>query len=448
MKQVVPILIAAIIGLTAGYILNSSKSTKTGSSENDQGDLIAKLKKDLKEAEALAGKVDVINTETEKVVEKVVEITPEEYIANLKQLRPTGDTRQQTMREIIHYMVGLTKAEEKALPAIDEFFETGQDIEYEATAQAFDRQRQEAKEAEDRGEEAKPSGIGQFITSGLGSYFLTSMVQNMKRELEPGSMRLGLFDVVHDIGGPKAEEILANVLSETGRGLEVAYLDRILGEIAPDKYKEEVLAAVHELLTNPPTTNGNSLLDESSRMFLFSVLVKYKDATFVNTAKLMIITPEGRVDGAVVNYLTTILGEQAVPLLYAKVKDENLTDDGDKMALGDAILKHVGTNPDSNAFFKEVITNKELGPLRFLALGHLTGGDRAESTLRNRQKLITDIKETSPEDESLNRALDGTHNRIEVMIDPSKAEELGTGNNGANFLQQFFNRGRQEKKNN
>jgi len=447
MKQIVPILIAALIGLTAGYILNSDKRPDDSSSDLAQDDLIAKLQKELKEAEARAGKVDVINTETERVVEKVVEISPEEYIANLKQLRPTGETRQQTMQEIIHYMVGLTKAEEKALPAIEGFFETGQDIEYEATAQAFDRQRQEAKEAEARGEEAKPSGIGQFITSGFGSYFLTSMVQNMKRELEPGSMRLGLFDVVHDIGGPKAEEILAKVLSETGRGLEVAYLDRILSEIAPDKYKEEVLAAVHELLTNPPPTNGNSLLDESSRMFLFSVLVKYKDATFVNTAKLMIITPEGRVDGAVVNYLTTILGEKAVPLLYAKVKDENLTDDGDKMALGDAILKHVGTNAESNAFFTEVVTNKELGPLRFLALGHMTGGDRDESTLRNRQKLITDIKKTSPEDESLNRALDGTHNRIEVMIDPSKAEELGTGG-GRNILEQFFNRGRQEKKTN
>lgn len=55
------------------------------------------------------------------------------------------------------------------------------------------------------------------------------------------------------------------------------------------------------------------------------------------------------------------------------MNDESLTDDGDKMALGDAILKHVGTNSDSNAFFTEVITNEELGPLRFLALGHLTG---------------------------------------------------------------------------
>ena len=43
--------------------------------------------------------------------------------------------------------------------------------------------------------------------------------------------------------------------------------------------------------------------------------------------------------------------------------------------------------------------------------------------------------------------LDGTNNRIEVMIDPSKADELGTGN-GRNILEQFFNRGSQEKKTN
>ena len=447
MKQIFPILIAALIGLTAGYILNSDKNSQSNSDNTNESETIAKLKRDLKEAQSKAGKIDIIKldyTESERIIEKVAEISPEETIANLKQLRPTGETRQQTMQEIIHYMVGLTKASEKALPAIEDFFKTGQDIEYEETAQAFDRQRREAKEAEARGEEIKPNGIGQFISSGFGSYFLTSMVSNMKRELEPGSLRLGLFDVVHDIGGPKAEEILANVLSQTLRGLEVAYLDRILSKMAPDRYKEDVLAVVHELLVDPPTTNGNSLLDESSRMFLFSLLVKYKDATFVETAKLMIITPEGRVDGAVVNYLTKILGEKAVPLLYAKVKDENLTDDGDKMALGDAILKHVGTNPDSNAFFTDVITNEELGPLRFLALGHMTSGDRSESTLRNRQKLIADIKETSPDDESLNKALDGTYDRIEVMIDPDKAEELGTGN-GGNFLEQFFNRGSREK---
>ena len=346
------------------------------------------------------------------------------------------------MREIIHHLVGLTKSRENAIPAIRGFLESKLDIEYDSTAQNFDRENQAAREAESRGEEAQPNGIGSFIKSGFGSYFMSNMVAQMKRELEPGSLRLGLFDVLQDIGGAEAESLLAHELSQTGRGLEVAYLDRILSDIAEGQYKEQVLNVTYDLLVTPPAPTGSSLLDESSRLFLFAILVKYKDATFVNTAKLMIINNEGRVDGAVVNYLTTILGVDAVPLLYAKIKDESLTDDGDKMALGDAILKHVGTNDDSNAFFTEVVTNQELGPLRFLALGHLTGGDRAESTLRNRQKLITDIKAESPEDAALNRALDNTHNRLEVMIDPSKAGELGTGDRPNLF--ELFNRGRQQ----
>ena len=439
MKQVAPLLVAAIVGLAAGYILNSDNGQSSVAPDNAE---LEKLQKELKAARVQAGKTEVINTETEKVVERTVVVDPESYLAQLKTLRPTGATRQQTMREIIHHMVGLTKSREIAIPAIREFLESKLDIEYDSTAQNFDRENQAAREAESRGEEAQPNGIGSFIKSGFGSYFMSNMVAQMKRELEPGSLRLGLFDVLQDIGGAEAEALLAHELSQTGRGLEVAYLDRILSDIAEGQYKEQVLNITHDLLVTPPAPTGSSLLDESSRLFLFAILVKYKDATFVNTAKLMIINNEGRVDGAVVNYLTTILGVDAVPLLYAKIKDESLTDDGDKMALGDAILKHVGTHDDSNAFFAEVVSNQELGPLRFLALGHLTGGDRAESTLRNRQKLIADIKTNSPEDAALNRALDNTHNRLEVMIDPSKADELGTGDRPNLF--ELFNRGRQQ----
>ena len=439
MKQVAPLLVAAIVGLAAGYILNSDNGQSSVAPDNAE---LEKLQKELKAARVQAGKTEVINTETEKVVERTVVVDPESYLAQLKTLRPTGATRQQTMREIIHHMVGLTKSREIAIPAIREFLESKLDIEYDSTAQNFDRENQAAREAESRGEEAQPNGIGSFIKSGFGSYFMSNMVAQMKRELEPGSLRLGLFDVLQDIGGAEAEALLAHELSQTGRGLEVAYLDRILSDIAEGQYKEQVLNVTHDLLVTPPAPTGSSLLDESSRLFLFAILVKYKDATFVNTAKLMIINNEGRVDGAVVNYLTTILGVDAVPLLYAKIKDESLTDDGDKMALGDAILKHVGTHDDSNAFFAEVVSNQELGPLRFLALGHLTGGDRAESTLRNRQKLIADIKTKSPQDAALNRALDNTHNRLEVMIDPSKADELGTGDRPNLF--ELFNRGRQQ----
>ena len=297
-------------------------------------------------------------------------------------------------------------------------------------------------EAKARGEEGGPGGISRMIRSGIGSYFISGMAQEISRELTPRSLRLGLFYVLSDIGGDQAEQLLARVLDDTGRGLEVAFLDHLLDDMAPGKYKDKVLEATHELLTNPPATSGNSLLDEASRMFLFAILMKYNDVTFVEQAKTMIINAEGRVDGAVVNYLATILGERAVPLLYAKLQDKSLTDDGDRMALSAAVLKYVGNNLQSNEYFKEVLLDKELGPMRYLALGNLTGGDQSEDTLRNRQKLIAEIRADS-EDEALNGMLDRTNNRIEVMIDPSKADELG-GNRGEGLqnLFQLFNQGR------
>ena len=148
-----------------------------------------------------------------------------------------------------------------------------------------------------------------------------------------------------------------------------------------------------------------------------------------------------RVDGAVVNYLANLLGVQAVPLLHAKLNDPALTNDGDKMALSAAILQHVGVHPSSDSHFKEVVLNKEIGGLRYLAVANLSGGDQSEATLRNRQKLIADIKEES-DDPVLNGMLDRTHNRIEVTLDPSKKEELAPERGeGFRNLLELFNQG-------
>ena len=71
-----------------------------------------------------------------------------------------------------------------------------------------------------------------------------------------------------------------------------------------------------------------------------------------------------------------------------------------------------------------------------MALGHLMGGDNSEQTLRNRQKLIQSIQADS-KDEGLNRMLEGTNDRIEVMLDPTKAGTLNTGGGPANLLELF-----------
>lgn len=59
----------------------------------------------------------------------------------------------------------------------------------------------------------------------------------------PLSLRVGLFDLVRRIGAPEAESILAENLTRTRRGLEVAYLVHLLEELAPGKYWEVAPAA-------------------------------------------------------------------------------------------------------------------------------------------------------------------------------------------------------------
>lgn len=446
MKQVVAILVATLVGAAAMLILKSP-TPAAASHDVEKKKLkeqIAQLRSDLKNTDAQGNRITTV--ENEKVITVTTSIKPEEILQELITVRPGDDNRQQTMRRVIHYMVGLTDAGEAAFPPIEGFLmqENPVDVEYEANAMAFDREQAAAAEAKAKGEDGPQGRVSGFVRSGFGSYFMSRDILKQNRQLAPRSLRLGLLDVVADIGGNPAEAILAGVLAKTGRGLEVAYLDSLLEKIAGDAYRDKILETAHLLLKHTTGDDAQSLFDETSRAYLFALLVKYRDATFVDIAKTQIITADGRVDGAVVNYLSSVLGEKAVSLLYAKINDKSLTDDGDKMALGDAILKHVGTNADSDKFFFEVITDEKLGPIRFLALGHLVGGDNSEQTLRNRQNLIQSIKADS-KDEGLNRMLDGTNNRIEVMLDPTKAGTLGNGNGGPAGLLELFNPSQKNK---
>ncbi len=224
MKQTIPIIVAALVGAAAVFVLKSGNSNPaTGGADNSKLEQqIAELRKQLNEAKAQAGRVEIVETEKEKIVEKTKDVSPEELIAELKLIQPSDENREKSMLEVNYYMTSLTKIGERSVPAIDTFLETSEDVEYSKDALNFRREGEEAKEAEARGEEGK-SGARDFLRSGFGSYFLSNAFKNMKREFSPQSMRIGLFFVLHDIGGAKAEAVLAKVLDSTGRGLEVAF---------------------------------------------------------------------------------------------------------------------------------------------------------------------------------------------------------------------------------
>ncbi len=62
------------------------------------------------------------------------------------------------------------------------------------------------------------------------------------------SLRLALFDVLRQIGGPQAESLLAEELQYTADPLEVATLARFLDEMAPGGYQEQALQAAREIM--------------------------------------------------------------------------------------------------------------------------------------------------------------------------------------------------------
>ncbi len=79
---------------------------------------------------------------------------------------------------------------------------------------------------------------------------------------QPPTLRIGLIDMLAEIGGDQAEATIGELLSTTGRGFEIAYAGKIIqGWLGKDAYRTEALAAAHELLLDPVEAVGGNQFD-------------------------------------------------------------------------------------------------------------------------------------------------------------------------------------------
>ncbi len=172
----------------------------------------------------------------------------------------------------------------------------------------------------------------------------------------------GLFGTLKEIGGAESEQALADMLSSTGRGVEVAYLTVILEEMAPGKYRDAAVSAAKELLMNPPAIDSPDRLDELAKSYLYGVLEFYKDTSFAVNAQQMLVGKDGRLDQDAMDYLATVLKDQSVSALYAAYQNPALTNQFDKMSLGRNVLNYVGQNSQANQLFTDTLNNADLPP--------------------------------------------------------------------------------------
>jgi hypothetical protein len=250
--------------------------------------------------------------------------SPEEILAKLVALKSASPNPARALRETIYWLEELIAAGPSALPAIRAFLARNEDLDFSAAG--------------------LPRG-----GRGPGGDFIF-----------PPSLRFGLFDAVKQIGGAEAEQVLAEVLGSTGRGVELAWLARTLQDMAPNKYRDAALAAAKDLLARPPTANAGSPLDRNDRDQLFSVLSMFGDTSYVSTAQSQVLRADGQVDRSALKYLQQSIGQQAVALAAQWYDDPRITDPAQKEPFARLALNYVGADTQANDFYQKAINDMAL----------------------------------------------------------------------------------------
>jgi hypothetical protein len=230
----------------------------------------------------------------------------------------TGFDQNRALRQVVGILGQLVEIGPAALPAIQEFLATDKDVVF-----------------------APADGKG------------PRDIKTLTDALVPASLRFGLFDVVRQIGGDEAGTILAGALEHTGRGIEVAYLTQLLEEMSPGQFRDAALNAARTLLAS---ASGDE------RNYLFDVLKRFGDTSYVSTAQAQLVQANGQIDRAALRYLQQTLGDKSITLAAQTYQDARVTDADSKESLARLALAYVGNSDQAVELFHAAVLDPTLKP--------------------------------------------------------------------------------------
>ena len=219
--------------------------------------------------------------------------------------------------------------------------------------------------------------------------------------------------------------------------------------MAPDQYKSLALSVAKDLLLNP---SEESLKDYQHKTHLYSILTRHRDLDFAKDAQELLIDAAGKLDRFALNYLTTVLKADVVPMLAKAHDDPNIKSQWERQSLLSYIMRYVGMHPGADEFFKKIMSQpvEQTGTTsyyqspQYKALSYLSYN--ADQETATKRKALLESVRPSVTDEKLKSMLDSTGRRLDYRIDPktyNRKGNSGSGGGGAAIEghQLFFNQG-------
>jgi hypothetical protein len=384
------------------------------------------------------------------------EESPQDILNDLFNIKlGSGSERNVALRLIVFKLETLAHRGKASVPAIRAFLGRNVDVAYgeQSTGNNNNQNNQnnqnnptdaggstnQPNQVNTAGAGGGPGGGGGG--GGRGGRF--RRIQNLQIDwVVPPSLRLGLVGTLREIGGPEGEQALAEMLSTTARGVEIAYLARVLEEIAPGKYRDAAVAAARELLMNPPAIDNPDRFDDLSRAYLFGVLEFFHDTSFAVNAQQMLVGKDGRLDAEAMSYLTEVMKDQSVSALYSAYQNPGLTNQFDKMSLGREMLSYVGQNSQANALFTETLNNADLDSrLKAFTVAQLAGGGFGPfssssptdpQVISSRISILNQLlsQPAYANDETMSQAISATINALQNGTSVDMRQLFGGGRGG------------------
>ncbi|MFN7138465.1 MAG: hypothetical protein ACK4UN_03910 [Limisphaerales bacterium] len=127
-------------------------------------------------------------------------------------------------------------------------------------------------------------------------------------------------------------------------------------------------------------------------------------------------------------YLTRVQGENIVSTFYDLYRNNTVSNNWDRMSIGNRILDYVGNNAQANAFLTEVVHNPDLDSrMKSFAVMRLAGGfggmesPTDPNVIRARMGVVQSLKE-SVQDERLAQTLNTTERNLQNLLEGKPVE--------------------------